>query len=73
MLGILLSMPTLDLSDNELQNAAQAARVARQQATDDASKQSNPSVRSIFETTARRFAELAAKFEQARKSDDSRK
>lgn len=60
-------MPTLDLTDSDLQSAAQAARIAREQALTDASKQSSPTIRRTFESSAEHFAKLAEKFEQARK------
>jgi hypothetical protein len=68
MLGRLRAMPTLDLTDTELQSAAQAARIAAAQAEQDAEKQSSPGVRASFEGTAKRFRELAAKLERARKT-----
>lgn len=52
---------------------AQAARVARVQTKTDAAKQSNPTVRRIFDETAKRFDELAAKFEATRKTAHSHK
>ena len=59
-------MRTIQLEDDELRDAAQAARVAAVQAEKDAEKQSNNSVRAMFDYTARRFQELAIKFERAR-------
>ena len=59
-------MPTLKLCDDELQDAAQAARVASVQAEQDAERHTNPTLRSMFDGTARRWRELAAKFERAR-------
>jgi chromosome segregation ATPase len=56
----------LDFTDDELQDAAQAARVASVQAEKDAERQSNPRIKAMFDGTARRFSELAAKFERAR-------
>jgi hypothetical protein len=63
-------MATLDLSDDELQDAAQAARVACHQARQDAAKQAN--IRAAFDSTARKFCELAQKFEAARPRDEPR-
>jgi hypothetical protein len=59
-------MGTLKLEDDELRDAAQAARVASIQAEKDAEKQTSPSVRAMFDYSARRFLELAIKFERAR-------
>src|SRR5690349_2007842 len=46
----------LDFTDDELQDAAQAARVASVQADKDAERQSNPRIKAMFDGTARRFA-----------------
>jgi hypothetical protein len=62
----------LDFTDDELQDAAQAARVASVQADKDAERQSNPRIKAMFDGTSRRFAELAAKFERARGSPRAR-
>ena len=59
-------MKTLDFTDDELQDAAQAARIACVQAEKDAEKQSNPTIKGMFDSSARRWRELAAKFERAR-------
>jgi hypothetical protein len=59
-------MPSINLAPDELQDAAQAARIASVQAEMDAEKQSSPKVRGMFENTARRFRELAERFERAR-------
>jgi hypothetical protein len=59
-------MKTIQLEDDELRDAAQAARVASVQAEKDSEKQSNPSVKATFDYTARRFMELAEKFERTR-------
>ena len=61
-------MPTLKLCDDELQDAAQAARVASVQAEQDAERQSSPKIRAMFDNAARRFRELADMFEKARRS-----
>lgn len=65
-LGKIFPMRTIQLEDDELRDAAQAARVAAVQAEKDAEKQSSNSVRAMFDYTARRFQELAIKFERAR-------
>jgi hypothetical protein len=59
-------MTPLNLTDDELQDAAQAARIASVQAEKDADRQSNPSIKSLLDGSARRWRELAAKFERAR-------
>jgi hypothetical protein len=59
-------MTPLNLSDDELQDAAQAARIASVQAETDSAKQSSPRVKAMFDSSARRWRELAAKFERAR-------
>jgi hypothetical protein len=59
-------MGTLRLEDDELTDAAQAARVASALAEKDAEKYTNASVRALFDSAARRFRELAEKFERAR-------
>jgi len=60
-------MASINLSNSELQNAAQACRIAAVQAEQDAAKQSSPSVRAIFEASIARFQALAEKLERARK------
>ena len=60
-------MTTLNFTDDELLDAAQAARAASALAEKDAEKQSSPKVKGLFENTARRFRELAEKFERARR------
>jgi len=60
------AMTPLDLTDDELQDAAQAARLASVQAEKDADRQSNPGIKSLLDGSARRWRELAAKFERAR-------
>jgi hypothetical protein len=67
MLGTLPAMPSIELSDSDLQLAAQGARMGAIQAEKDASQQSSPSVRGNFEATASRYRELAKKLDQARK------
>ena len=63
---LLAPMKTLNLTDDELQDAVQAARIASVQAEKDAERQSNPQVKGMFDSSARRWRELAAKFEKAR-------
>ncbi len=59
-------MNTLNFTDDELQDAAEAARLASEHADKEADKQNSPRVRAMLDATARRFAELAKKFERAR-------
>jgi hypothetical protein len=59
-------MNPLHLTDDELQDAAQAARIACVQAEKDAEKQTNPTIKGMFDSSARRWRELANKFERAR-------
>jgi hypothetical protein len=59
-------MTPLNLTDDELQDAAQAARLASVLADKDAEKQTNPRIKAMFDASARSFKELANKFEQAR-------
>jgi hypothetical protein len=59
-------MPAIDLTPDELQQAAQGARMGAVQAEKDAAQQSSPTVRANFEAIARRYRELAVKLEQAR-------
>ena len=60
------AMTPLNLSDDELMDAAQAARIACVQAENDSDKQSSPRVKAMFDSSARRWRELAEKFERAR-------
>jgi hypothetical protein len=60
-------MATIELTDTELQQAAQGARMGAVQAEKDAAQQSSPSVRANFEVSARQYRQLATKLEQARK------
>ena len=61
-------MNTLQFTDDELQDAAEAARLASEQADKEAEKQNSPRLRAMMDGSARRFAELAKKFERARRS-----
>ena len=65
-------MKELQLTDDELQDAAQAARIASVQAEKDSERQSNPQVKGLFDSSARRWRELANKFERARFDADQR-
>lgn len=59
-------MSTIQFTDEELQDAAEAARLASAQADKEAEKQNSPRIRAMWDASARRFAELAKKFERAR-------
>lgn len=61
-------MPSIDLTDLELVEAARGQRMLRDQALSDAGKQESPGVRKIFERSAKTHQALADKFEQARAS-----
>jgi hypothetical protein len=60
-------MPPLDLSDLELETAARACRAMAYQEGEAAKKMENPTMRGPIESTAKRAAALAEKFERARK------
>jgi hypothetical protein len=62
-------MPLIDLSDDELRDAAQAARLAAAQAQKDAAAQPNPRISATFGADAERYARLAEKLERARRSN----
>jgi hypothetical protein len=64
--GTLRRMP-LELSLAELETAARACRAMAYQESEHAKKMENPSTRGPVEAMARRYAELAAKLEAARK------
>lgn len=59
-------MRAVYLEDEDLRDAAQAARLASEQAEKDAEKQTNPRVRAMYDNAARRYRELAEQFERAR-------
>jgi hypothetical protein len=61
-------VPLIELSDEELKDAAQAARMAAHRAQQDAAAQPNPRIRTTFADDAKRYAQLAEKFERARRS-----
>jgi len=54
--AVLSVMGTLHFEDVELQDAAQAARAAAVRADADAEKQSNPTIRAMFDSEARRVS-----------------
>jgi hypothetical protein len=59
-------MSNLDFTDDELKDAAEAARLASEQADKEAEKQNSPRIKAMFDGSARRFRELSMKFERAR-------
>jgi hypothetical protein len=59
-------MPTLELSNDELRDAAQAARAAAHRAQQDAAAQPNPRITATFQADAERYAQLAERFERVR-------
>jgi hypothetical protein len=68
MIGTVGAMPSIDLTDSDLQQAAQACRIAARQAEQDAVGQAGSSMRSHFDDSAKRYQTLSEKFEQARKT-----
>ena len=61
------AMPLLELSDTDLSTAATACRAMAFQEEERAKAMSNPDMRRPIESTAQRFAGLAARLEAARK------
>jgi hypothetical protein len=59
-------MPTVDLTAEELRDAAMAARLAAVQAQRDAAAQPNPRISAAFAAAADRYKTLGERFEQAR-------
>jgi hypothetical protein len=59
-------MPILDLTDDELRYAAEAARGAARRAQKDSSLQPNLNIRSMFAAMAAGYRRLAVKFEEGR-------
>ena len=59
-------VPLLELSNEELADAAMAARCAAALAESDAAKQSTLSMKAAFEEGVTRYRALAEKFEAAR-------
>jgi hypothetical protein len=64
-------MPDITLSNDELQSAAMACRVAMALAECDAAGQDNPRIKASFAESANRYLTLAAKFERARQRRES--
>lgn len=61
----IVPMP-LDLTDVELATAAQAGRAMAYQEGERAKRMENPTMRGPMESTAKRYAALAEKFEAAK-------
>jgi hypothetical protein len=59
-------MPLIELTDDELRDAAMAARIAAMRAEQDAAAQANPRIKATFADGVARYATLGKKFEQAR-------
>jgi hypothetical protein len=59
-------VPNLTLTDDELRDAGQAARLAARLAQKDAAAQSNPRIQATFAADAERYDELAVKYDAAR-------
>jgi hypothetical protein len=62
------SVATLELTDDELRDAAQAARLAVAQAQKDATAQPNPRISATFLECSKCYVRLAEKFEEARQN-----
>jgi hypothetical protein len=65
-LAFFAPMRAVHFEDDELRDAAEAARVACVHAEHEAEKQSNAKVRAMWDSAARRYRELAERFERAR-------
>ena len=61
-------MRALELSDQELRDAAMAARAAAERAQNGAKTERNPRISAALAAEGLRFASLAARFEQALRS-----
>lgn len=59
-------MPDITLSDDELRDAAQAARIGARQAERDADAQLNPRIKQTLIDSVRRYTALGERFENAR-------
>jgi len=62
-----LCVPDITLTNEELRDAAQAARLAAHRAQEDAAAQPNPRISATFKADVERYAALATKFELARR------
>ena len=62
-------MPTLDLTDSELTEAARGQRCLAAQTRADAERQGQSSTRAIFERTIEFHERLAVKFETRRRGN----
>jgi hypothetical protein len=66
-------MPDPTLTDDELRDAAQAARLAAWQAQKDAEAQPNQRISQTFAADVERYTALGGKFERARQRDASQR
>jgi hypothetical protein len=66
-------MPTIELTDDELRDSAQALRIAARQAQSDADAQPNPRIQPIFMDGVQRYTALSGRFEMARKVEPALK
>lgn len=64
-------MPTLDLTTEELRDAAMASRAAAQRAKLDAGINENPRIKAAFAASAERYGALSEKLERARRGGDA--
>jgi hypothetical protein len=64
-------MPTIELTDDESRDSAQALRIAARQAQRDAEAQPNPRIQQIFLEGMQRYTALSERFEAAREKRGS--
>jgi hypothetical protein len=69
----ILPMPTIELTDDELRDSAQALRIAVRQAQSDADAQANPRLQQIFMDGVQRYTALSERFEAAREKRSTTK
>lgn len=67
------AMPSIDLTDLELVEAARGQRALREQALAEAERQGQSSTRAIFEISVQFHGVLEAKLKQARKAPQSQR
>jgi hypothetical protein len=59
-------MPTLDLTNDEMQRTAMACRIGAARAERDAARQENPRIKATFAEAAALYMRLSERFEKAR-------
>jgi single-stranded DNA-specific DHH superfamily exonuclease len=65
-------MPTIELTDLELADAARGVRGLVRQSLDDAQRQPNPGIKALFERSAEAQEALVNKLEAARRAGSAR-